>query len=268
MKIGIYDSGLGGLHIMQAIRKSMPTYDYVFYGDTALLPLGDKSESVIYEAVARAVRTLFAHECALVVVACNTASVATVRKIQDTIVALEFPDRRVLGIVIPTVERVIVDNPRRVLIIGTQRTISSKKFEHEIRVRNPEIRCVSVATPQLVPLIESGYLDDAFLSAVETIEAARAVQGVDMVVLGCTHYGVLKELLRERFGTSVHVLAQDEIIPMKLKEYFVRHEEIVNILSSGGTEHVYLTKNLPQYGEVLGKTTILPYASHSDTPLV
>jgi glutamate racemase len=253
MKIGIYDSGLGGIQIMRAVRTLLPQYEYVFYGDTALLPLGDKSEEVIYNATIRGVRTLFARDCTIVLIACNTASVATARKIQDTLIADEYPDRRVLGVVIPTVESVIDSGAQRVLVIGTMRTIGSAKYEQEIHARNPDIRCVSIATPKLVPLIESGYIDDAVLSVSETVEQERTLHNIDTVVLACTHYNVLKRALRERFGSGMRIVAQDEIIPVKFENYLERHPEIHSNLSRGGTEIIYLTKDLPHYGEVLGR---------------
>ena len=134
MKIGLFDSGLGGLTILKAVARALPAYDYEFYGDTANLPYGDKSEDQIYELTKRGVEHLFSRDCALIIIACNTASAETLRRMQDEYLKEAYPDRRVLGVIIPTIEEVAEAGLTNVLLIGTRRTIESHKFEKEFAI--------------------------------------------------------------------------------------------------------------------------------------
>ena len=127
MTIGLFDSGLGGLTILRAVVKQLPQYDYVYYGDTANLPYGDKSEAEIYDLSVAAMDYLFGEGCALIIVACNTASAETLRKLQDEYLPKHYPERRILGVIIPTVETLIADGVEAALLLATKRTVESQK---------------------------------------------------------------------------------------------------------------------------------------------
>jgi glutamate racemase len=133
MKIGFFDSGLGGLMILKAVAKALPEFDYEFYGDTANLPYGDKSEAAIYELTKQGVEHLFKRDCALVIVACNTASAETLRRLQDEYLPESYPDRRILGVIIPTVEEVMQEKYSNAILLATKRTVESKKYEKELK---------------------------------------------------------------------------------------------------------------------------------------
>ena len=246
MNIGFFDSGLGGLLILKAVAKALPQFDYVYYGDTANLPYGDKTEEEIYELTKKALVELFNKDCLLVVVACNTSSAESLRKLQDTFLVEEYPDRKVLGVIIPTVEEVISRNYSRAILLATRRTVESQKYERELQKLDDTVELTSIATPELVTLIELGETEVAVRSAILTIEQARVGER-EVVVLGCTHYCLLKSSLREYFGTSLPIISQDEVIPEKLADYLQRHEEITPRLSNTGKRQVYLTEHRPDY---------------------
>jgi len=248
MKIGLFDSGLGGLTILKAVAKALPEYDYEFYGDTANLPYGDKSEAVIFELTKRGVEHLFQRDCALIIVACNTASAETLRRLQDEYLPDAYPERRILGVIIPTIEEVIDAALKNVLLIGTRRTIESHKYELELAKFADAPALVAEATPVLVPLIEMGDIEPAVSEVLTVVTAAGEVDGV---VLGCTHYSVLKDRLRAELPTTVRIFSQDEIIPIKLAKYLENHPEIKSKLSRGGSRNVFLTDASPRYDDVI-----------------
>lgn len=249
MKIGLYDSGLGGLTILKSIAARLPVYDYVFYGDTKSLPLGDKSEREIYELTKKGVEYLFERDCALVIIACNTASAETLRRLQDEYLPTAYPDRRILGVIIPVIEEVIESGCNRVKLIATRRTVSSGKYHLELGKRNAlSTKIEAIATPELVPLIEANEIDDALSAAVEALGAPESLVGeVDGIVLGCTHYIMLKAGLRSVYGSAIRVFSQDEIIPEKLAMYLDGHPEIESRLSQGGTRLIHLTEQREAY---------------------
>lgn len=238
MTIGFFDSGIGGFHVMERVMQHMPQYSYVFYGDSKHLPYGDKSEAEIYQLTRNAVWYLFsAHNAEIVVLACNTASADTLRRLQDEFLKSRYPNRRVLGVIIPTIEAVLQAGHKKPLLIATTRTVSSGKYERELAKFDPSIALKAHATPHLVPLIEAGRLDEACDSLAPVFDTHRA-EGGDSVILGCTHYGLLTTKLRERHGGALHIIAQEEIIPRKLQDYLERHPEIEALLSKKGEREV------------------------------
>jgi glutamate racemase len=250
MKIGFFDSGLGGLIILKAVAKHLPEYDYEFYGDTAHLPYGDRSEEEIFALTKAGILHLFTRECALVVVACNTASAETLRRLQDTILVDEFADRRILGVIIPTVEAVCDSGEKQVVLLATKRTVESGKYDREFAVRDSRIVLMSIALPGLVPLIERGDLTKAEAMIRDTLQTLPAIEGPRAVILGCTHYSLLKDVVRAHTAQRGEVFSQDEIIPAKLNDYLHRHPEIETRLSRGGLRNVYLT-DAHRYDDVL-----------------
>jgi glutamate racemase len=247
MKIGFFDSGLGGLIALKAVAKALPQYDYEFYGDTANLPYGDKSELEIFELTKAGIVHLFKRDCSLVIVACNTASAETLRRLQDGFLKEEYPDHRVLGVIIPTVEELLSCDIKHALLVATKRTVDSGKYERELEKLTDAPLITARATPELVPLIELGEADAALGSLVATI---KGVGEVDAVILGCTHYSLLKDGLRSALP-QLKVISQDEILPRKLADYLERHEEIKSKLTQGSSRNIYLTDNSSRYDHVI-----------------
>ncbi len=249
MKIGFFDSGLGGLLVLKAVAKMLPEYDYEFYGDTANLPYGDKTESEIFELTKRGVEHLFQKDCSLVIIACNTASAATTRRLQEELLKVQYPDRKILGVIIPTVEVVIASSLEQILLIGTNRTINSGKYAAEFDRHSDAPNLISIATPELVPQIEDGELDLALQGVLAVVQTN---EGIDGLILGCTHYAILKHKITEQLlHKKIQIFSQDEIIPAKLKTYLENHPEIENLLSRAGERNVHLTDNSSRYDSVI-----------------
>jgi glutamate racemase len=242
MRIGFFDSGIGGLAIMKSVRAELPQYDYLFMSDTNNLPYGDKTESEVYTYTKAAVRRLFEEGALIVILACNTASAQTLRKLQDTFLLQEYPERKILGVIIPTIEEFIDRRRKNVLLIGTKRTIDSRKYELELqKVMIKSINFSSMATPQLVPLIEEDKINDAIESIRSHIDN-HIGNGGDSLILGCTHYVLLKDRIRALYGDHLLVISQDEIIPDKLKKYLHVHHDLEAKLSLGGGEEILLPR--------------------------
>lgn len=263
MKIGIFDSGLGGLIIAKAIKKMMPEYDYVYLGDTKRVPYGNRSHEAVFEFTREAVDYLFRKEnCAIVIIACNTASARALREIQQKYLPENFPDcagrpdRKVLGVLIPTTEECV--SYKKVGVIGTSGTIASNTFPIEIKKINKDVKVFQNAAPMLVPLIEEGEK----VLAVDFIKKYLkpfSSKKIDALVLGCTHYPFYKKEIRKILGLKVKVISQDEIVPSKLKNYLTRHEEVEKKLSKNGKSKILvtdITKNVLKLSkEWFGKNT-------------
>lgn len=246
MKIGFFDSGLGGLIILDAVRKLMPQYDYLFFGDTANLPYGNKSEEEIHSLTYHGIKRLFDAGALIVVVACNTASSASVRKHQDDMLTAEYPDRKLLGVIIPTVEMLHTSDAQHALLIATERTINSKKYEIELKKIDSRFTLLTHATPDLVQKIESGDTASACAEVSELLQ--NVYPQVDTLILGCTHYTLIKECLRK--SHSISVISQDEIIPQKLHDYLTRHPEIETRLSKQGSVEIHLSAENARYDAI------------------
>ncbi len=238
-KIGVFDSGLGGLFIADSIRKRLPSYDYIYLGDTLHLPYGRRSDAALYDLSEKAMRYLFAEGCELIVMACNTASAAALRKLQQGFLAKEFPDRRILGVVVPTLEVAIEHGAHRIGLLATQRTVHSNIYEIELKKINPFVKLTAVASPLLVPLIEDGgekYFDLVLEDYLKPMKDAK----VQSLILGCTHYVALKDRVQAMME-DCDLISQDDIIPAKLEDYLNRHPEMETRLSKGGTFDIRAT---------------------------
>jgi len=245
MKIGVFDSGLGGLMIMRSIRDRLPNHDLVYLGDTLRLPYGGRSRKAIYHFTESAIDHLFkVEDCALVIVACNTASANALRQIQQDYLINNYPDRRVLGVVVPTLETAIEHDNTRIGLIGTNYTISSGIYEEELKKLNSRIELFTQATPLLVPLIENDGLKWAPSILKEYLAPLRQ-KDIQSLILGCTHYPILKEHICKELGRSIKLIAQDEIVPNKLARYLDCHPEI-NEQIDKNSHNKFLVTDLPE----------------------
>lgn len=259
MKLGIFDSGLGGLVIARAIRDAFPDLDLVYFGDTLHLPYGNRSREVIYDYSLDAVQFLFEQECQLVITACNTVSASALRKLQQVYLPRSpYKNRRILGVVVPTLECALDAGFKRLGVIATNDTIRSGIYNEELRKMRPDMHIVQKATPLLVPLIENDgglWLDSVLGHYLEPLRQ----ENLECMILGCTHYPFLKAQIRSMM--DVTLLSQDEIIPAKLGDYLRRHPETDRRLSRNGTASFYVSDVTQSYKnaayEIYGEKMII-----------
>ena len=243
--IGIFDSGYGGLTILNHIRQHLPQYDYLYLGDNARAPYGTRSFDVIYEYTLQAVKYLHQQGCKLIILACNTASAKALRTIQQRDIN---PDElRVLGVIRPTVE-VIPQRTRtkHIGVLATPGTVASESYVIELLKQDPTLTVTQQACPMWVPLIESGehlHAGADYFVAKYLTELLTRDPLIDTIILGCTHYPLLQPKIEAFLSSYSHsqspianhhisVIAQGEIVAHSLADYLHRHPEIVERISS------------------------------------
>lgn len=252
--IGVFDSGYGGLTILKGIREALPQYDYIYLGDNARTPYGTRSFDVVYRFTRQAVEALFSRGCHLVVLACNTASAKALRSIQQKDLPLWDPTRRVLGVVIPTVEALgSISRNGNIGLLGTPGTVSSGTYDIEIAKFFPQFRTVSVACPMWVPLVENREFDspgaDYFVKKYVD-ELFTQEPDIDTVILGCTHYPLLIEKIRREIGDRATIVTQGELVGASLAEYLRRHPEMDAACTKGGSCDFLTTENPAKFSEL------------------
>lgn len=228
--IGVFDSGYGGLTILKHMRQVMPQYDFLYLGDNARTPYGTRSFQVVYEYTLQCVSKLFDMGCHLVILACNTASAKALRSIQQLDLPKIDANRRVLGIIRPTVESIgSISQSRHVGLLATPGTVKSLSYPLEIGKLYPDIKVTSEACPIWVPLVESGESKsdgtDFFVKRhVENL--LKKDPEIDTVILGCTHYPLLLDKIRKFVPDGVNIVCQGEYVARSLVDYLQRHPEI------------------------------------------
>jgi len=245
MRIGIFDSGYGGLTVHRAIHKRLPRHDYIYLGDNARTPYGSRSFEAILRFTRECVEYLFAQDCSLVVIACNTASAKALRTIQQKLLPEKYPDRRVLGIIRPSAEA-LSHHPAgsRVALWGTEGTVRSNSYAMELEKIAPSLKLTQLACPMLVPLVESGELSGAGLEYfIDRYWNETLKQGdqIDALLLACTHYPLLYPAIRKVVPDKTQILVQGDIVAPSLENYLQRHPEIDGKLSRNGSERFLTT---------------------------
>ncbi|MGL5273490.1 MAG: glutamate racemase [Phocaeicola sp.] len=242
--IGLFDSGYGGLTILDEVRRAMPQYDFLYLGDNARTPYGTRSYEVVYEFTLQAVKKMFEYGCPLVILACNTASAKALRTIQQIDLPQLSVNNRVLGVIRPTTE--IIGKLTRnghVGILATVGTVLSMSYEIEIKKLYPNLNVSSEACPMWVPLVENGESNsrgaDYFVKQhIERLLAKDPV--IDTIILGCTHYPLLLDKIRQYTPSHIQLIPQGEYVAHSLVNYLERHPEI-EIRCSKQAKSTFLT---------------------------
>jgi glutamate racemase len=251
--IGIFDSGYGGLSILQEIHRLMPEYDYLYVGDNARQPYGTRSFEIVYEFTREAVRYLFEQGCHLVILACNTASAKALRTIQQCDLPEWDASRRVLGIIRPTAEIVgELTQSRHVGIMATNGTVRSQSYPIEIRKLHPDITVAQEACPMWVPLVENyefntpgaDYFVQKYLG-----ELMEKDPEIDTIILGCTHYPLLIEKIRRFTPEHVRIVPQGTYVAQSLHDYLQKHTEMERKCTQGGTCRFFTTESSDKFKE-------------------
>ena len=251
--IGVFDSGYGGLTILDGIRQLLPEYDYLYLGDNARAPYGPRSFDVVYEFTRQAVQRLFEMGCHLVILGCNTASAKALRTIQQVDLPQWDKDRRVLGVIRPTAEVIgSLTESRHVGVLATEGTIKSESYNLEIKKFYPDVQVSGVACPFWVPLVEYNEADspgaDYFVKK-RIDQIMNLDPQIDAIILGCTHYPLLMPKILKYLPAGVMVVPQGEYVAESLKSYLERHPEMEQQCSKGGTTHYLTTENPDKFKE-------------------
>ena len=251
--IGVFDSGYGGLTILDKIREVLPEYDYIYLGDNARAPYGTRSFEVVYEFTRQAVNKLFDMGCHLVILACNTASAKALRSIQMNDLPQIDPARRVLGVIRPTVECVgEISKNQHIGVLATAGTIKSESYPLEIHKLFPEIQVSGTACPMWVSLVENNESQDEgadyFIRKYIDQLLSKDPQ-IDTVILGCTHFPILLPKIRQYIPDHISVIAQGEYVAESLKDYLKRHPEMNAKCTKNGNCQFYTTEAEEKFSE-------------------
>lgn len=256
--IGVFDSGYGGLTILKEIIKVLPQYNYVYLGDNARTPYGTRSFEVVYQYTREAVRKLFEMDCQLVILACNTASAKALRTIQQVDLPRLDAEKRVLGVIRPSIEAISrYSGNGHIGILATRGTVASGSYPMEIeKLYGPgRFKITQLACPMWVPLVENNeltgegteyfvqkYLDELF----------RMDPEIDTVILGCTHYPLLRPLIARYIPAGVRIIGQGHIVAESLADYLHRHPEMDRRMAQQATVKYYTTDKVELFQQMAG----------------
>jgi glutamate racemase len=214
--IGIFDSGVGGLTVANAIRQLLPNEHLIYFGDTFHLPYGDKSSDSVRYYSSRITDFLLEKKCKIIVIACNTASANAFETVQQHVNNKAI----VLNVIDPVVEYVVnINQYKRIGVIGTKGTINSGTYPKKIHAINKNLKVASMATPLLVPMIEEGFIfDDISNAIIRNYLSKKELGYIESLILGCTHYPIIKNQIAKYYNFSVNVVDSAHIVARKLQE--------------------------------------------------
>lgn len=245
--IGVFDSGFGGLTVFRSILDRLPQYDYIYLGDNARAPYGNRSFNSIHQFTWECVQWLFNQGCPLIILACNTASAKALRTIQQRDMLNIGPAKRVLGVIRPTAE--VIGNytiTNEIGVLGTKGTVQSESYLKEIQNFFPDIKVYQQACPLWVPLIENGEYDkpgaDYFVQSYLDQILTQSPE-IDTLLLACTHYPLLADKIKDYLPSDINVVAQGDIVAGSLVSYLQRHPEMEQRISRGGQQSFFTTND-------------------------
>ncbi len=251
--IGVFDSGYGGLTVLKELVKSLPQYDFLYLGDNARTPYGTRSFDVVYEYTLQAVKYLFDQGCPLVILACNTASAKALRNIQMLDLPHIAPDNRVLGVIRPSVEKVAeITRNGHVGVLGTVGTVASESYPIELEKWSAGSvkSTVQEACPMWVPIVENNEIcsEGADYFVHKNIQnILEKDKNMDTLILGCTHYPLLIDVINKYVPKEIEILTQGHIVAEKLIDYLQRHPEMEHRLSKGGKREYQTTESVDTF---------------------
>lgn len=249
--IGVFDSGYGGLTVLKEIVKGLPQYDYLYLGDNARSPYGNRSFDTVYHYTLQCVKWFFDQGCSLVILACNTASAKALRTIQQNDLPKIAPEKRILGVIRPTAEIIgSFSESGSVGVLATNGTVVSESYPIEIAKFFPGIKVFQEACTMWVPLVEANEHNshgaDFFVKKnVENL--FEKGEEIDVILLGCTHYPLLKDKIEEYMPVGVKLISQGEIVAKSLADYLLRHPEIELKCSKTGQRKFFTTDSASDF---------------------
>ena len=245
--IGIFDSGVGGLTVAHAIKQILPGESLIYFGDTAHLPYGDKSAESIKYYSQRITEFLLEHNSKVVLVACNSASASAFDSLKK-----EFQEKTILFDVIdPVVDYMATKNYKKIGVIGTKRTISSGTYENKLKAKSPATEVISLATPLLVPMIEEGFIfDDISNAIIRSYLSNDSLAGIQALILGCTHYPIIKNQISKIFNFNIEVIDSARIVAMILRDTLEKND-LLN--DSGTVKDLFFVSDYTTYFEKIAR---------------
>lgn len=251
--IGIFDSGYGGLTVFKAIKEKMPQYNYVYLGDNARAPYGNRSFDTVYQYTLQAVEYLLKLGCPLIILACNTASAKALRSIQVKNLPIIGGRSRVLGVIRPTAEVIgTYTKTGAVGVLGTKGTIQSDTYKTEISKFFPDVTVYQHACPMWVPLIENNEMGEEvadYYVKKDLKELLKQSEQIDTILLGCTHYPLLMDTIKKYLPEHITVISQADIVADSLKDYLHRHPEIESQVAKEGQTTFYTTDDITDFNQ-------------------
>jgi glutamate racemase len=249
--IGVFDSGYGGLTVLKEIINRLPQYDYLYMGDNARAPYGNRSFETVYQYTLQSVKWFFDQGCSLVILACNTASAKALRTIQQKDLPLLAPDNRVLGVIRPTAEIIgTFSETGSVGVLATNGTVASESYPMETAKFFPDLKVYQEACPMWVPLVENeefkNHGADYFVKK-NLHNIFEKGENIDVILLACTHYPLLKEKIEEYLPIGVKLVSQGEIVANSLADYLGRHPAIETRCSKKGQRQFYTTDSVTDF---------------------
>ncbi len=249
--IGVFDSGFGGLTVLQAIVQKLPQYNYIYLGDNARAPYGNRSFETVYHYTLQCVKWLFERGCPLVILACNTASAKALRTIQQNDLPSMDGSKRVLGVIRPTSEVIgTFTSNKKIGVLATKGTVASQSYVIEINKFFPAVKVIQEACPMWVPLVENNEHEhhgaNYFVKKCVD-ELIKKDRKIDTVLLACTHYPLLMKKICEYMPVDVKIISQGTIVANSLENYLFRHPEIEMKLSKFAERHFYTTDDTADF---------------------
>jgi glutamate racemase len=269
--IGVFDSGFGGLTVLKEIVNKLPQYDYLYLGDNARAPYGNRSFETVHRYTLECVKWFFEKGCNLVILACNTASAKALRTIQQNDLPKIAPNKRVLGVIRPTTEIIgKYSETKNVGILATVGTVQSESYPIEINKFFPDVMVYQEACPMWVPLVENNEHQNGgadFFIKKNIHNIFEKGEKIDVILLACTHYPLLKEKIEEYLPVDVKLLSQGEIVAESLADYLFRHPEIEMHCSKNSQRIFYTTDSTDDFDRHASIFYGSPlHSKHADLP--
>ena len=284
--IGVFDSGHGGLTILSALQQRLPRQGFIYLGDHANAPYGQRSPDEIYALTRQNVATLFGLGCTLVILACNTAAAVALRRLQQEWLPQHFPHHRCLGVLVPMIEEIAHNpwhavasqsdwdrQPETLGVFATRATVASGAYVHEVAKRAPRLRVFQQACPDLAGMIEAGAEDDVLAPMIARYVAELQAQLgdaiLDSVVLGCTHYPLIEHLFRAALPENTRLVSQPQRTADSRTAYLFRHPEMKRFGALPAEIRAYTTGNADQVTMLASRyfsrhLRFQPLPAHSD----
>jgi glutamate racemase len=235
--IGIFDSGVGGLTVAHAIKQILPYEDLVYFGDTAHLPYGDKSEEAIRSYSHRITEFLLENNAKVILIACNSASASAFEYLKTVFGSTTL----ILDVIDPVIDHIKARKYKHIGVIGTKRTITSGTYEKKVAAHSPGTSIVSLATPLFVPMIEEGFIfDDISNAIIRTYLSKSSLSGIEALILGCTHYPIILNQINKFFNFNVEVVDSGKIVSAALKN-LLEENNLINNSGKTGKDKFYIS---------------------------